>query len=75
MAKAPATGIDLGTTYSRVAVFQDGKVEIIANDQRNKATSSYVAFTDTGQLIEDEAKNQEAVSQDNTIFGTYVSYC
>jgi L1 cell adhesion molecule like protein len=74
MAKAPAVGIDLGTTYSRVAVFQHGKVEIITNDQRNRTTPSYVAFTDTGRLTGDAAKNREAMSPNNTIFGTYASY-
>ncbi|XP_074280186.1 heat shock cognate 70 kDa protein-like [Silene latifolia] len=66
--KVPAIGIDLGTTYSCVAVWQRGKVEVIPNDQGNRTTPSCVAFTDTQRFIGDAAKNQAAVNPSNTIF-------
>ncbi|KAH7667831.1 Heat shock protein 70 family protein [Dioscorea alata] len=66
--EGPAIGIDLGTTYSRVAVWQHGRVEIITNDQGKRITPSYVAFTDTNRLVGDAAKNQVVGNPENTIF-------
>merc|ERR1712137_1183631 len=64
----PAIGIDLGTTYSCVGIWQNDRAEIIANDQGNRTTPSFVAFTDTERLIGDAAKNQVAMNPHNTVF-------
>ena len=62
-------GIDLGTTYSCVGVFKNGRVEIIANDQGNRITPSYVAFMSSGErLVGDAAKNQATINPENTVF-------
>ena len=66
---APAIGIDLGTTYSCVAVWKHNRIEIIPNDQGNRTTPSCVAFADAERLIGDGAKNQAAMDPASSIFG------
>jgi len=61
-------GIDLGTTYSCVGVFKNGNVDIIANDQGNRITPSYVAWADGERLVGDAAKNQATINPENTVF-------
>lgn len=67
-AKAFAIGIDLGTTYSCVATWHNDRVEIIANDQGNRTTPSYVAFNEEERMIGDAAKNQSSMNVKNTVF-------
>jgi L1 cell adhesion molecule like protein len=69
--EGPAIGIDLRTTYTCVAVWQEhsDRAEIIHNDQGNRTTPSFVAFTDSKRLIGNAAKNQAASNPSNTIFG------
>lgn len=68
MGKNKAIGIDLGTTYSCVGWWKDNRCEIIANDQGNRTTPSYVAFTDTERIIGDGAKNQASMNPENTVY-------
>ncbi|KZV45974.1 hypothetical protein F511_10664 [Dorcoceras hygrometricum] len=64
-----AVGIDLGTTYSCVAVWRHGRVEVIPNDQGNRITPSYVAFNNTERLIGDAAMNVASENPTNSVFG------
>merc|ERR1719463_423330 len=64
----PVIGIDLGTTYSCVGIYKGGRVEIIPNDQGNRITPSYVAFSDDERLVGEAAKNQATVNPEQTLF-------
>ena len=67
--KGSGIGIDLGTMYSCVVVWQNERVEILENDQGNKTTPSFVAFTQAERLVGDAAKNQVAGNATNSVFG------
>merc|ERR1719331_2432551 len=64
----PVIGIDLGTTYSCVGIYKNGRVEIVPNDQGNRITPSYVAFTEDERLIGEAAKNQATIQPTQTLF-------
>ena len=66
--QGPVIGIDLGTTYSCMGIMRNGKVDIISNDQGNRITPSWVAFTDKGRLVGDGAKNQYSKNPHRTVF-------
>ncbi len=66
--EGPIAGLDLGTTYSCIGIFQNDRVEIIANSQGNRTSPSYVAFTDTQKLVGDAAKQQSSSNPENTIY-------
>jgi len=68
MTNSPCIGIDLGTTYSCVAVWQNNAAEVIANDQGSRTTPSYVAFTDNERIIGNGAKSQSVQNYENTVF-------
>lgn len=67
-APEPATGIDLGTTFSCVAIYQNKKTEVFANEYGHRTTPSYVAFTNTQRLIGEAPQQQQTTNPQNTIF-------
>ena len=71
----PAIGLDLGTMYSCVGVWEGNHVEIIANDHGSRITPSCVAFSDTEVLIGDAAYSQGGINPNNTVFGKYQVHC
>lgn len=71
---ASAIGIDLGTVYSCVGVYQYGNIDILANVQGNRITPSVVAFTEVDRLVGDAAKNQITLNPENTIYGKHKNY-
>ena len=71
--EGPAIGIDLGTCYSCVAIWQRNRVEIIPNDLGNRTTPSYVAFNETHRLIGQAAKDQVSMNPTNTVFGEFLT--
>ena len=66
--EGPVIGIDLGTTYSCVGIFKNGRVEIIPNELGNRITPSFVAFTDEERLVGEAAKNQAALNPERSIY-------
>ena len=68
LVKGPVIGIDLGTTYSWVGIFKNGRVEIIPNELGNRITPSFVAFTDKEWLVGEAAKNQAALNPERSVY-------
>ena len=75
MEKAPAIGIDLGTTYTRIAVYHNDKLEIIPNDKGQKASASYISFTSTDELIGEDALNEINNNLKNIIYDFKALIC